>query len=144
MKSSFAQQRSRRSTTPRVALLIETSREFGRGLLRGIHAYEQRHGPWRLYVMPGDLKQILPTMRVWHATGIIAQSYNKGSSTGYPHERPAVCRRIAYSATGCHRRSAGGGAKSAGRDRINCQVRRRTFAGTRLPPFCLCGRGERS
>ncbi|HEY3862266.1 MAG TPA: DNA-binding transcriptional regulator [Verrucomicrobiae bacterium] len=57
----------------RVALLIETSHEFGRGLLRGIQAYVLRHGPWGLHVMPGDFTQILPAMRSWRGTGIIAR-----------------------------------------------------------------------
>jgi LacI family transcriptional regulator len=73
MKGKFALRRGHGSVELRVALLIETSREFGRGLLRGIQAYEQRHGPWGLHVMPGDLTQILPAMRVWQGTGIIAR-----------------------------------------------------------------------
>ena len=34
----------------RVALLIETSNSYCRGLLRGIHAYVQEHGPWSTYL----------------------------------------------------------------------------------------------
>lgn len=56
-----------------VALLLETSREVGRGLLRGIQRYARLHGPWGLHVMPGDLVQTLPTMRAWGGTGIIAR-----------------------------------------------------------------------
>ena len=39
----------------RVALLIETSREYGRGLLRGIIRYQQEHQPWSLYFKPQGL-----------------------------------------------------------------------------------------
>ena len=56
-----------------VALLLETSREVGRGLLRGIQRYARLHGPWGLHIMPGDLVQTLPTMRAWGGTGIIAR-----------------------------------------------------------------------
>jgi len=56
-----------------VALLLETSREVGRGLLRGVRRYAQLHGPWGLHIMPGDLVQTLPTMRAWGGTGIIAR-----------------------------------------------------------------------
>ncbi|XHR27922.1 MAG: XylR family transcriptional regulator [Chthoniobacteraceae bacterium] len=56
-----------------VALLLETSREVGRGLLRGVRRYARLHGPWGLHVMPGDLIQTLPTMRAWGGTGIIAR-----------------------------------------------------------------------
>lgn len=56
-----------------VALLLETSREVGRGLLRGVMRYSRLHGPWGLHIMPGDLVQSLPTMRAWGGTGIIAR-----------------------------------------------------------------------
>jgi LacI family transcriptional regulator len=56
-----------------VALLLETSREVGRGLLRGVQRYARLHGPWGLHIMPGDLVQTLPTMRAWGGTGIIAR-----------------------------------------------------------------------
>src|SRR5207247_3257286 len=35
-----------------VALLIETSRSYGRGLLRGIIRYQREHGPWSIYFEP--------------------------------------------------------------------------------------------
>ncbi|MGL4941588.1 MAG: substrate-binding domain-containing protein [Thermoguttaceae bacterium] len=62
-----------RSDIPRVALLLETSREVGRGLLRGIDHYIRRHGPWAVHVWPGDLLQHLPDMKVWGGTGIIGR-----------------------------------------------------------------------
>ncbi len=59
--------------TPKVALLLETSTEFGRGLLRGIVRYSRLHGPWSLYVAPGHLEQALPKAKSWKGTGIIAR-----------------------------------------------------------------------
>jgi LacI family transcriptional regulator len=61
------------SGTPKVALLIETSRGFGRALLRGIVRYARLHGPWAFYVTPGDFEQVLPLMKSWGGTGIIAR-----------------------------------------------------------------------
>jgi LacI family transcriptional regulator len=58
---------------PRVALLVETSRGYGRALLRGIVRYARLHGPWGFYVTPGDFAQELPRMRDWGGTGIIAR-----------------------------------------------------------------------
>ena len=58
---------------PKVALLIETARGFGRGLLRGIARYARLHGPWGFYVTPGDFEQALPAMEQWGGTGIIAR-----------------------------------------------------------------------
>lgn len=59
--------------TPQVALLLETSTEYGRGLLRGILRYSHLHGPWDLYVAPGHLNQALPKVTDWRGTGIIAR-----------------------------------------------------------------------
>jgi LacI family transcriptional regulator len=59
--------------TPQVALLLETSTEYGRGLLRGIVRYSRLQGPWSLYVAPGHLEQVLPRAKSWRGTGIIAR-----------------------------------------------------------------------
>ena len=61
------------SDTPKVALLIETSRGYGRGMLRGIVRYARLHGPWGFYLTPGDFKQALLKMQQWGGTGIIAR-----------------------------------------------------------------------
>ena len=58
---------------PRVTLLIESSRGYGRGLLRGIVRYAQLHGPWSFYIRPGDFDQSLPEMKHWGGAGIIAR-----------------------------------------------------------------------
>jgi len=57
----------------KVALLIETAREYGRGVLRGVVRYARLHGPWAFYVTPGDRDQALPEMKHWGGTGIIAR-----------------------------------------------------------------------
>ena len=61
------------SGTPRIALLIETARGYGRDLLRGIVRYGRLHGAWGFYVTPGDFAQALPRMRLWGGAGIIAR-----------------------------------------------------------------------
>jgi LacI family transcriptional regulator len=58
---------------PRVALLIETSRGYGRGMLRGIIRYARLHGPWSFYITPSDFEQALPKMKLWGGSGIIAR-----------------------------------------------------------------------
>jgi LacI family transcriptional regulator len=68
---------------PKVALLVETSRGYGRDLLRGVMRYSRLHGPWGFYLTPGDFVQTLPRMRSWGGTGIIARV-----------ETPAVARAI--------------------------------------------------
>jgi len=44
---------------PKVALLVETARGYGREVLRGIVRYARLHGPWAFYVSPGDFVQAL-------------------------------------------------------------------------------------
>ena len=61
------------SDVPKVALLIETARGYGRQMLRGIAHYARLHGPWAFYVTPGDFEQALPKMQQWGGTGIIAR-----------------------------------------------------------------------
>ena len=62
--------------TPKVALLVETARGFGRDLLRGVARYAQHHGPWSFYITPGDFEHVVPEMKQWGGTGIIARIPN--------------------------------------------------------------------
>ena len=64
------------SDIPKVALLVETARGYGRGLLRGIVRYARLHGPWSFYITPGDFEQAVPKMQQWGGTGIIARIEN--------------------------------------------------------------------
>jgi LacI family transcriptional regulator len=57
-----------------VALLIETSRAYGRGLLEGVIRYLGEHGPWSLYFQPHGLGAPPPRwLRNWHGDGILAR-----------------------------------------------------------------------
>ena len=59
----------------RVALLIETSRTYGRDLLRGVKRYTQEHGPWSLFVEVRDLETRPPVwLRNWDGDGILTRS----------------------------------------------------------------------
>lgn len=61
----------------RVALLIETSHEFGREVLRGIHDYEQAQvNPWAFYLQPDGMRQSVPKIGTWQCTGIIARFFH--------------------------------------------------------------------
>jgi len=63
---------------PRVALLIETSREYGRGLLRGIVRYQREHGPWSIYFKPHGLGDAPPDwLETWQGDGILARIDNR-------------------------------------------------------------------
>jgi LacI family transcriptional regulator len=56
-----------------VLLFVETSREFGRGLLHGIARYSRLHGPWRVYRWPGALDSLLPEWKHLKLDGAIVR-----------------------------------------------------------------------
>src|SRR5262249_55990115 len=59
---------------PHVALLIETSRAYGRGLLQGINGYLRAHRPWSIYVHTSDLGTPPPRwLRHWSGDRILAR-----------------------------------------------------------------------
>ena len=62
------------SSLPKVILLLETSRAFGRDLLHGIARYSKLHGPWAFYREPRNLRSHIPHLKNWHATGIIMRN----------------------------------------------------------------------
>lgn len=63
----------------RVALLIETSNAYARGLLRGIYAHIREHGAWSTY-FPEQSRGDLPpgSLDKWGVEGIIARIENPG------------------------------------------------------------------
>jgi LacI family transcriptional regulator len=65
------------SRTPKVILLIESSRGSGRALLCGITKYAHDHGPWSFYWKPGGLETVWPRLGVLDADGIIMRDAGK-------------------------------------------------------------------
>lgn len=58
-----------------VALLIETSKTYGRGLLGGISRYVHTHRPWSIFIAERGLDDPLPPwFRRWRGDGIILRS----------------------------------------------------------------------
>jgi LacI family transcriptional regulator len=63
---------------PNVALFIETSRAYGRGLLYGIASYIHEHGPWSVYFHPQGIDAHPPPwLERWRGDGIVAQINNR-------------------------------------------------------------------
>jgi len=59
---------------PKIALLVETSREYGRGILRGVIRYQQEHEPWSIYFKPHGLGESPPPwLNSWRGDGILAR-----------------------------------------------------------------------
>ncbi|MFI4875415.1 MAG: XylR family transcriptional regulator, partial [Blastopirellula sp. JB062] len=78
------------ASTRRVALLIETSREYGRGLLRGIRRFQQTGASWSIYFQPRGTNDPAPTwLASWRGDGILARIENRAMAkavkkTGIP------------------------------------------------------------
>jgi hypothetical protein len=59
-------------------LLVEWSRTYGRGVLRGIGQYVQTHGRWKVYHTERTLSEAAPPwLRNWQGDGIIARIENR-------------------------------------------------------------------
>ncbi|HLX62671.1 MAG TPA: DNA-binding transcriptional regulator [Planctomycetota bacterium] len=62
----------------RVALLIETSNAYGRGLLRGVVAYVREHRPWSIYFAEQGRGDPPPRwLASWDGDGVIARIENR-------------------------------------------------------------------
>src|SRR6187431_1500928 len=62
------------ASVPHIALLIETSREYARGLLRGVARYHREHGPWSIYFVPHGLDELPPRwLKKWSGDGILCR-----------------------------------------------------------------------
>lgn len=58
----------------RVAVLIESSRALGRGMIEGIARYSRLHGPWSMYFEPQGLGAAPPEwLSTWDGDGILAR-----------------------------------------------------------------------
>ena len=72
---------AQRPKTPHVALLIETSRSYGRGLLRGVRRYVDEHGPWSLFVEPRHLDSAIPPwLKRWRGDGILTRTESQATA----------------------------------------------------------------
>ncbi|MBI3469489.1 MAG: XylR family transcriptional regulator [Planctomycetes bacterium] len=60
---------------PHVALLIETSRTYGRDLLRGVKRYISEHRPWSVYMELRALdSKVPPWLKHWRGDGILTRT----------------------------------------------------------------------
>jgi len=87
------------SKVPKVILLIEKSRAFGRGLLHGIVQYSNFHGPWLFYMEPETQKKGRKHSYDWikelDADGIIGYTWDANLIKAIVNlECPAVIRGL--------------------------------------------------
>ena len=63
------------SRIPQVAVLVDTSRSYGRDIVRGIRRYVAEHGSWSLYLEPRDLRSSFPEwLKNWSGDGILSRT----------------------------------------------------------------------
>ncbi|MBE7498163.1 MAG: DNA-binding transcriptional regulator [Verrucomicrobiaceae bacterium] len=63
---------------PSVAILVDTSRSYGRDIVRGIRRYVAEHGPWSLYLEPRDLRSSFPDwLKNWRGDGILSRTVDE-------------------------------------------------------------------
>jgi LacI family transcriptional regulator len=75
------------SPRPQVALLIESSRAYGRGLLQGIARYVREHGPWSIFHQERRASDPPPAwLKGWRGAGVIARIED--------HQLAAAIRRL--------------------------------------------------
>jgi LacI family transcriptional regulator len=66
-----------RPVNPRVALLIETSNAYARGLMHGIVSYMREHRPWSIYLAEHSRGDRPPAwLKDWDGDGVIARIEN--------------------------------------------------------------------
>jgi LacI family transcriptional regulator len=66
-----------RRQAPRVALLVETSKAFGRGVLQGVGRWLREHEPWSLYADERGLEEGVPQdVATWDVDGVISRLQN--------------------------------------------------------------------
>jgi LacI family transcriptional regulator len=66
------------SHIPQVAILVDTSRSYGRDIVRGIRRYVAEYGPWSLYLEPRDLHSTFPDwLKKWRGDGILSRTVDE-------------------------------------------------------------------
>jgi len=66
----------RNATFPRVAILVDTSSTWGRGVIAGIVSYTSTHGRWNIFVEARGLEETMQLPGGWHGDGVIARVGN--------------------------------------------------------------------
>ncbi len=75
----------------KVALLVETSNAYARGILTGIEDYARSYGPWNVYLAEhGRGDQPPAWLTKWNGDGIIARIENRRIATGLDRARVPI------------------------------------------------------
>ncbi len=62
---------------PRVALLVESSRAYGRGILLGVATFVRQHGPWSIFFQDLNMCDDTPEwLKHWQGEGVLSRLEN--------------------------------------------------------------------
>src|ERR1700761_2322082 len=62
----------------RVALLVESSRAYGRGILSGVAKFVREHDPWSIFFQDLNLCDDTPEwLKTWEGEGVISRLENR-------------------------------------------------------------------
>jgi len=82
MGTSGCKSRATRAGPPRVALLVETSNAYGRGLLAGVAEYVAAHGPWSVYLPEAGRADDTAAARLrgWRGEGVLVRAEDRATA----------------------------------------------------------------
>lgn len=61
----------------KIAILIETSTAYGRGLLRGISRFARSQTNWSMYLKPSGKDGALPNLKHWNVDGLLVRIHDR-------------------------------------------------------------------
>ncbi|MDO5554666.1 MAG: XylR family transcriptional regulator [Planctomycetia bacterium] len=77
MKRQAVTGRKPRKTVPKIAVILESSHEVSRAMIRGIFRFIRIYGDWRIEIATGGPNdQTLPDNKFWHGHGVIGRIPN--------------------------------------------------------------------
>ena len=66
--------------TPKIALLIDSTDEFGRAVLSGVARYLRDNGPWTIFIPEDRIGDTLPDwFATWHGEGVISNTTDQSA-----------------------------------------------------------------
>ncbi len=77
--SNRSQSKQRDKELRRVAILVETSTQWGRQIVLGIKSYVERHQKWHVFIEPHGSNEVIHIPSGWAGDGIIADIHSPES-----------------------------------------------------------------
>ncbi|MBN2580519.1 MAG: substrate-binding domain-containing protein [Pirellulales bacterium] len=93
---------SRSFHVPRVLLLVETSRAYGRGIVEGVARYALENGPWSIQFEERSLESSPPEgLKPWRGDGIISRTVSSKTASLLSATKLPLVELFGYPRIGC-------------------------------------------